>query len=62
MVEIMIEKVISKSKRDRLKVCINNDIELFTEIKQNNKWFLDQTIMLTKDDINKIVKLIKTIK
>lgn len=59
MVEIMIEKVISKSKRDRLKVCINNDIELFTEIKQNNKWLLDQTIMLTKEDINKIVKLIK---
>lgn len=62
MVEIMIEKVISKSARERLKVCINNNIELFTEIKQNNKWFLDQTIMLTKEDINKIVKLLKTIK
>jgi hypothetical protein len=59
MVEIMIEKVISKSARERLKVCINNNIELFTEIKQNNKWLLDQTIMLTKEDITKIVKLLK---
>ena len=55
----MIEKVISNSAKDRLKVCINKDIELFTEIKQNNKWLIDQTIMLTKEDINKIVKLIK---
>ena len=58
----MIEKVISKTRRDRIKVCINNNIELFTEVKQNNKWLLDQTIMLTKEDIDTIVKLLKTIK
>ena len=56
------DKVIQEGEVDKLCVCINKEnhnIEIFTEYKRNDTWFTDQTIMLSYEQIDKIVKLIK---